>query len=206
MKLSRFLLIPVVILGLAGLACASLPNFNPLNNLGTATARAAGTATVEAGGPYSLSNGLLIGSVEDVQKAVDANVQFLESKAPEQYKPEELSQAGKTYTYTIALDKEEPLLMQTNWCTSSADILQQNMDHIHLRFTADDTVIDPSHVATFQARSGDLYCQYFLVLLSNWPQGKTGLSIDLNFDAQINDGMSDYPKGTHTYQYTVTKK
>lgn len=205
MKASRLLIAPIIILSLALLACASLPSFT-IPSLSTATARAALTATVGAGGTYTLNDGLQIGSVDDVQKAVDANTSFLESKAKEQYQSEELSQAGKTYPYTIALSDEEPLIMQTNWCTTTADLLKQNVAHIHVRFVANDQVIDSAHIAQFTARNGDMYCAYTMALISKWPQGKTTLTIDVNFDAKINDGMSDYPAGTHHYQYTVTKK
>jgi len=205
MKASRLFVVPFIILSLAALACASLPSFT-IPSLSTATARAALTATVEAGGDYALSSGLTIGSEKTLQAAIDAQAPLLENFAKETYQPEELSQAGHTYTYTVTLDKEQTVIWQTNWCTNSADILQQNLDHLQLRFTADKQVIDSSHIGMIDTRSGDLYCRYFTVALSNWPKGETVLTIEVNFTDKINDGMSDYPKGLHTYKYTVTLK
>jgi len=207
MKRIRFLLFPFSLFGLLALACASLPGFT-IPSLATATARAALTATVEGGGDYQLSSGLTVGSKDTLEKALDPKVKtpLLESLAAERYTGEELSQAGQTYAFTIALEKEQLLLWQTNWCATSADILKQNFDHIQLKFTADGEVIDPGHVGIVQTRSGDLYCAYFIVALSTWPQGDTVLTIDVTFTDVINDGIGDYPKGTHTYKYTVTKK
>ncbi len=204
MKIFRLLIVPAVVLSLAILACAA-PSFS-MPSLATATARAALTATVGAGGDYSLSNGLTIGSLKTVQAAGDANAPTLESLAKETYKPEELSQAGHTYTFTINLDKEQTLLWQTNWCTTTTAILQDNLQHMRIKFTADDQVIDDGHIVYFDARNGDQYCRFFLVAVSNWPKGTTVLTIDVTFTQKVNDGMSDYPQGTHTYKYSVTLK
>jgi hypothetical protein len=197
--------LPLAAAVLAMLACASFPNLT-IPSLSTATARAALTATVEAGGDYHTSSGLVIGSLDTTEKAVDAQAPFLESLAQEQYAAADLSQAGQTYTYTIDIDKEQTLIWQTNWCTTTEEILNQNMEHIRLEFTVNGESVDPGHIGIVQTRSDDLYCAYFLASLSEWPQGTTVLKIDMTFTDVINDGMADYPKGTHTYQYTVTLK
>ncbi len=205
MKHLRHLLFPFSLISLMALACGGLPDFT-IPSLATATARAALTATVEAGGDYQLSSGLTIGSHETLEKAIDAQAPVLESLATETYQGEELSQPGQTYTFTIALEEEQTLLWQTNWCTTSADILKQNFEHIQLQFTANDEIIDYGHIGIIETRNEDLYCAHFIVALSNWPQGETVLAIDIAFTEDINDGMGDYPKGTHTYKYTVTMK
>jgi hypothetical protein len=205
MKLIRQLSGPICILSLLALACGSLPNFT-IPSLATATARAALTATVEGGGDYQLSSGLVVGSAATREKAIDDKAPLLENLATETYQSAELSQAGHTYTFTITLDKEQTLLWQTNWCTTTEDTLKQNLDHIQLQFKADGELIDPGHIGTYQTRNDDLYCAYAIVALSNWPKGDTVLTIDVDFTESINDGLSDYPKGTHTYKYTVTLK
>jgi len=200
-----FAFLPLAFGGLAILACASFPNL-AIPSLSTATARAALTATVAAGGDYHTGSGLLIGSLDTTEKAVEAQAPFLESLAKEQYDAADLSQAGQTYSYTISLAKEQTLIWQTNWCTTTEEILNQNMEHIHLQFTVNGEFVDPGHIGIAQNRSGDLYCAYFLASVSEWPQGTTVLKTDITFTDPINDGQSDYPKGTHTYQYTVTLK
>ncbi len=197
--------LPLAFAGLAILACASFPNIT-IPSLSTATARAALTATVESGGDYHTTSGLIVGSLDTTEKAIDAQAPFLESLAPEQYDTTTLSQAGQTYAYTIDLDKEQTLIWQTNWCTTTEEILNQNMEHIRIQFTVDGEVVDPGHIGLVQTRSGDLYCAYFLASLSDWPPGTTVLKIDITFTDVINDGLADYPKGTHTYEYSVTLK
>ena len=205
MKPFRLLLAPVLLAGFAALACASLPNFT-VPSLSTATARAARTATIQAGGDYTLDSGLTVGALATLEKAVGANAPILESLAKEQYTSEELSQAGHTYTFTVALDKDQTLLWQTNWCTTTEAALKQNLDHMRVKFMAGDEVIYPGHIGAFQTRSGDLYCAYFMVSVSGWPKGESVLTIDVTFTDKINDGIADYPRGTHTYKYTVTLK
>ena len=96
MKISRLLIVPVVVFSLAALACASLPSFT-IPSLSTATARAALTATVAAGGPITLKSGLQVESTDKLQAALDGGqTPALESLAKETYTSAELSQAGHT--------------------------------------------------------------------------------------------------------------
>lgn len=195
----------LAILSAAALACASFPNLT-IPSLSTATARAGLTATVESGGDYPTSSGLIIGSLETSEKAIDESAPFIESLASEQYETTELSQAGQTYVYTINLDEETTLIWQTNWCTTTEEILNQNMEHIRIHFTVNGETVDPGHIGIIQTRGGDLYCAYFIASLYNWPQDTTVLKIDITFTEDLNDGLGDYPAGTHTYQYNVTLK
>lgn len=197
--------LPVAAAVLAILACASFPNIT-IPSLSTATARAALTATVESGGDYHTTSGLVIGSLDTTEKALDAQAPFIESLAKETYDAAELSQAGQTYAYTIELDEDQTVIWQTNWCTTTQEILNQNIEHIRIQFTVNGESVDPGHIGVVQTRSNDLYCAYFLAALSQWPQGTTVLKIDITFTDKINDGMADYPKGTHTYEYSVTLK
>jgi hypothetical protein len=206
MKVFRLAIVPVLVSSLAALACAGGPGF-VIPALATQTARAQLTSVVAAGGAYPLDNGLTIDSTETTQKAIDGGtVLALESLAKERYQATELSRAGHTYAYTITLDKDRQLLWQTSWCTTTAEGLKQNLSHLHVVFRAGRQTVEPGHIATFTARNGDLYCALAMVSVSGWPQGKTVLDTDVTFDAPINDGLADYPKGTHTYEYTVTRK
>jgi hypothetical protein len=198
-----FRVLTIFPLMLAVLACASFPNLT-IPSLATATARAALTATVQGGGDYQTPEGLLIGSYDTTEKAINDNAPYLEALAEERYDTADLSQAGETYVYTINLPEEQTLIWQTNWCTTTEELLNQNMEHFQLQFTVNGDQVDPGHIAIYEARSDDLYCAYFFASLSNWPQGTTVLNIDIAFTEPINDGMADYPEGIHTYKYVVT--
>ncbi|MBM4422999.1 MAG: hypothetical protein FJ030_06345 [Chloroflexi bacterium] len=203
MKTSRVLLVVILIAALAALACASLPNFT-IPSLATATARAALTVTVQAGGPMTFEDGPTVGALDELETALNSDTAFLDSLSKEQYDSAELSQAGETYTHTIDLPEEQPLIWQTNWCTTTEDILNQNLERMGIEFVVNGQTLDPSHIAAFTTRGGDLYCAYFMALVYDWPSGTTTLEIHVTFEEKINDGMADYPKGTHTYQYNVT--
>ena len=205
MKPYRYLLVATLTVSFTILACASLPNFT-VPSLATATARAAATVTVESGGDYQNESSLTIGSLATIDKALDTQAPTLDSLSEERYESAELSQAGETYVHTITLDKEQTLIWQTNWCTTSEEILAQNLERTRILFTVNDEPVDPGHIGTLQTRNEDLYCAYFLTAISTWPKGETVLKIDVTFTEAINDGMADYPKGTHTYQYNVTLK
>jgi hypothetical protein len=207
MLLRRFRFVCALALGLAGLACATLPN---LALPGRATATPAATATPKAtptldpAQDYELASGLTVGSVSTTDGAFDQQAPFLEAYAEERYDPADLSQAGETYTYTITLNREQVVLWGTNWCTTTADLLEQNVERIEVELTANEESVDPKHIGIVEVRSGDLYCTFFITSLYNWPEGKTVLEVDVTFTEAINDGIADYPAGTHTYRYEVT--
>lgn len=206
MRVDRLLLLFFLATALTGLAaCASLPKFT-IPSLATATARAAATATVSAGGDYQIDSGLTIGSLDTTEKALNDNAPVLESLSEEQYDPSELSQAGETYKHTIALEEEQTLIWQNGWCTTTQELLDQNLEHIRIRFTVNGETVDPHHIGVVRTRSGDLYCALFLLSVYNWPKGTTQLETEVTFTEKISDGMADYPEGTHTYQYNVTLK
>jgi hypothetical protein len=199
-RLSLLLIISAV--GLAALACASLP---ALSTRSQATATPSVTATpAGAETDLQLGSGLIVGSLQTTNRALSAGAPFLESLAKEQYDSAELSKAGKTYTYTVAVRGEQTLIWQTNWCTTTEDILKQNLEHIQVEFVADGEVIDPGHIAVIQVPgNSDLVCTYFIASVSQWPEGDTLLEINVTFTEAINDGLGDYAQGTHTYRYEV---
>ncbi len=206
LRLSSFV---VFFFSLAALACA-LPKL-PLPALTKATPTAAATALATppaaAREDYRLENGLTLGSLETSQQILANQSPLLESLAKERYTPEELSQAGKTYTYTIKLGKEQPLIWQTNWCTTTEAILQQNLERLRVEFVVNGEVIDPNRIGVVQVESqvGEqlMHCAYYIASVYNWPTGKTLLEIRVTFTEPINDGIGDYPAGAHIYRYEV---
>src|SRR5436189_5289462 len=107
MKTNRFSYL-FLVLSLAALACNSVSSLQPAS-LQTLQARTAVTQTAEVLDDLHLDSGLVLGSPNTTKEFLqkNQNIQLLEGLAQEQYQPEELSQAGKTYTYTIKLDQEQ---------------------------------------------------------------------------------------------------
>jgi hypothetical protein len=204
MKPNRFgYLFLVLIVG--ALACNSISSLQPAS-LQTLQARTAVTQTAEVLGDLRLESGLVIGSPNTTEAFLQNNqeVQLLESFAEEQYQPEELSLAGKTYDYTIQLDQEQTFLWGSNWCTTTETLLRDNFKHITFEFSVDDTPIPTNQFLVWDNPLDDMHCRFYYTRVENWPSGTTHLQIKITFDQAINDGNADFPAGTHTYRYAVT--
>jgi hypothetical protein len=204
MKTNRFGYL-FLVLSLAALACNSVSSLQPAS-LQTLQARTAVTQTAEVLGDLRLESGLVIGSPNTTKEFLqkNQNIQLLEGLAVEQYQPEELSQAGKTYTYTIKLDQEQPFLWGSNWCTTTDKLLRDNFKHISFEFSVEDTPIAPNQFLVWDNPLDDMQCRLYYTVLRGWPSGTTHLQIKITFDQAINDGKNDFPAGTHTYRYAVT--
>jgi hypothetical protein len=108
--------------------------------------------------------------------------------------------------YTITLEEEQTLLWQNGGCTTTEELLNQNLEQIRLCFRDEDERVDPGHSLALQARSGDRYCALVFISVSNWPEGSTELKVEVTFRERIDDGIADGPEGTQTYPYEVTLK
>lgn len=206
MKKNSRLIVIVLPLLFAILACTcGLPTSLPDIQIPSLQTRAASAGTSSE---YRPGKGPNVASVDNTKSFLDKNpdTSLLEELAQEQYTSEELSQPDKTYAFNIQLTGEQPLVMLNGWCATSQKILDDNFKHISLDFKINGTSIDPKYISAIEHEdaTSNLFCRSFFVLLSGWPKGKTELTIAVTFDAKINDGMGDYPKGTHYYKYIVT--
>ena len=174
----------------------------------TLEARQQETATVAAATDIKIKGAPVIASPTTTQEKITNDASFLEAFAAEKYDSTELSQAGKTYTYTVALTKDQAALFGTSWCTTTKTLLVDNWSHITLKFVVNDTPVDNSQftIVETESQQDNLVCRYYYTLLYDWPEGQHTLLIKVTFDEQINDGLADYPAGTHTYEYDVTVK
>lgn len=234
MKTNRFTYV-FLVLGLAALACNNLPALAPpsiqtlqahIAATQTLQARPEATRTPKASAKITptpsvgievtqsplvedlhLKSGLVIGSPSTTQALLEKgeNLQLLEGLAKEQYDPKELSQAGKTYTYTIQLDKEQSFLWGSNWCATTEEILRDNFQHISFEFSVEDTLIAPSQFLGWETTLDNMPCRLYYTVVQGWPSGTTHLQVKVTFDQLINDGNSDFPAGTHYYRYAVTR-
>ncbi|HVN53352.1 MAG TPA: S41 family peptidase [Anaerolineaceae bacterium] len=144
-------------------------------------------------------------STDQSKTLLQRGTSALEDLAKEQYS--QTSQAGETYSYTIRLDKSQPLLWLNGWCASDSKTMEDNYKHITMKFTLDGKNVPRDQFASFDFKdSSGNQCRYYIAGLDQWPGGEHHLSTDVTFDQKINDGSAVYPKGTHTYAYTVFVK
>jgi hypothetical protein len=127
----------------------------------------------------------------------------LQSLASETYSPDEFAQPG-TLTFTVKVTNEKPVYFNYGWCTTSAEILAQNFEHITVDIFFNDGKLgsDVVHNLTYSLTNGQV-CSDFGVLMSDWPAGTYTLKAAVNFDQKINDGMSDFEAGDYIYIYNV---
>ncbi len=166
------------------------------------------TAVPSAGSAQSTPT---LGTANETKTAIQSSsANVLEQLAAELYTPEDFLQMDKTFQYTVDLTSDEPALWSYGWCATTSAILQDNLNHIKPRFLMNGIPVAISRFLavsnqTTDSQSGQtLQCQSFVVLVSHWPQGTTRLQTIATFDTLVNDGLSDYPAGTQTFDYTVT--
>src|ERR1051325_8470583 len=169
MKTNRFGYL-LLVLGLAALACSNLSALEP-PSVQTLQARAAVTQTAQVLADLNLENGLIISAPDTTQAFLEKGqqIQILESLAAEQYTPEELSQAGKTYTYTIKLPQEQSFLWGSNWCATTEKIMHDNFKHITFEFSVEDTPIPSNQFLIWENKLDDMQCRLYYTIVKRWP-------------------------------------
>ena len=137
----------------------------------------------------------------EAEAAFEAQTPWLQELAPETY--DLTSQAGETYTYTIEMDRSQEVMWVYGWCTVTQEQLAQNWENISLVFTLDGDSIPLDSFVRLEDKFGDLECRMHYALLADWPSGEHQLTTEVTFATAINDGLDDFPAGTHIFEYQV---
>ncbi|HEY5731230.1 MAG TPA: hypothetical protein VIS72_14345 [Anaerolineales bacterium] len=141
---------------------------------------------------------------DEAKKALDSGIEFLESYAVEFPNIPEINQPGDVYTFNLFLYPPVPLIWSYGWCTTTAEILEENFNHIQLEFIADDVMVSEANIAIFDdVRTDGSPCRNYSVLIEGWSEGDHTLQTRVTFTQDIDDGWDLYPAGTHTYEYFV---
>ena len=137
---------------------------------------------------------------DEVQKALDSDIDYLESYAVEFPELPDINQPGDVYIYNLFLLQPVPLIWSYGWCTTTGEILEENFNHIQLEFIADDVMVPEANIIIFDE---DTPCRYYAVLIVGWSEGDHTLQTRITFTQDINDGWNLYPAGTHTFEYFI---
>ncbi len=156
-------------------------------------------AGIVPAGPPKLADPL------DAEAALRRGTPALEDRARESYPPEELSQAGRTYTYTVPLSESETLIWMNGWCATSADLLTDNLQAMTFTFSLDGAEVPLEDLATLDTEPPVTaqYCRLYYTALSDWPAGEHHLRVEVTFARAVNDGLREYEAGKHIYEYVV---
>jgi C-terminal processing protease CtpA/Prc len=141
-------------------------------------------------------------SKADAATALSSNTPYLESKAKEQYSAADQTKPG-TLTYTVSLNPSDQVIWTYSWCTTTSDILTNNLKSIKLKFKLDGKDVPVSAMQVDTGPNGTQECQSTYTALSNWPTGSHHLTTTATFTTKINDGTSDYAAGDYVLDYTV---
>ena len=146
-----------------------------------------------------------LATVPAAEAALGSNPKFLDDVVNEEYEDEELSMAGRVYTYTAALNKSEDLVWLTGWCTVDQESFDDNWSKIDIEFILNGEVIPLENFAVLEDEFSGSLCRFYFTVLSDWAVGEHVVQTVVTFSAELNDGLSDiiYPAGTHTYEYRV---
>ena len=196
--MSKFI---VIISGLFLMSCM-LPGMIPLNREATAPAEA---VEPEASAAPAVT-------IPTMEKDADALLEtlrsgewvYLQALAEEQYTEADFAKPG-TLTFTVNVTEDKPTYFNYGWCTTTEEILQQNFEHIKLKFyfNGEQLGTDVVHPVSFTRPDG-FVCLDFGVLMSDWAPGEYKLEAVATFEEKINDGAADFEAGDYIYEYNVT--
>jgi len=146
-----------------------------------------------------------VGTIAEAEAAFQAQTNWLDDLVQEEYKDDELSQAGRVYTYTVALNKSQDLIWNTAWCTADEESFVDNWSKIEVEFALNGEIVPLENFAVLEGVFSDNHCRVYYTILSDWATGEHILSNTITFTAPLNDGLTeeDYPAGTHVYEYHV---
>jgi len=150
---------------------------------------------------YSSSPELSFGSLEDALNA--STNQYIESMAAGQHTQKEMSQVGKTLTYTINLKSNQPLVWTPRWCASDEAKLDENLKQLDFAFYLNDEPIDESHIFAKKEVYYDMACQTYYAYLFNWPKSTTYLKYVVTIKEPLEDGTYSYPAGEQTFIFKI---
>jgi C-terminal processing protease CtpA/Prc len=147
-----------------------------------------------------------VGTINEAETAFQNATEWLEDVALETYGEDEISQAGRVYTYTIPLIASKDLIWLYAWCTVNQESFDDNWSKIELEFSINDEIIPQSKFALLEGIFSGQYCRAYYTVLSDWAYGENIVRTTVTFTESLNDGLTaeDYPAGTHTYEYHVT--
>ncbi len=146
-----------------------------------------------------------VGSVAESQAALQAETSWLDDLAQETYNEDELSLAGRVYTYTVPLYNGEDVIWAYAWCTADEESFIDNWSKIIVEFAINGEEIQLNDFAVLEGEFSGNHCRLYYAVLQDWSVGEHIISTKVTFTGPVNDGIvsKDFPTGTHVYEYHV---
>jgi hypothetical protein len=107
-------------------------------------------------------------------------------------------------TWSVTVSPNKPVLVFFGWCTTTAEILDQNYQHITYKLIVDGQQVDVKGLYLWNDQETDRICQTYVGLIRQWTWTKHTLVTTMTFNQKVNDGWDDYPAGDYTDVYNIT--
>ena len=107
-------------------------------------------------------------------------------------------------SYLVEITSNTQVKLGHGWCASTQDILDQNLEHIQVIYSANGKNITEDLYLYQAVASSGLLCQYYRGIIKNWPVGEHTLTIKMIIDKDINDGLDTYSAGEYTDIFLVS--
>jgi hypothetical protein len=128
------------------------------------------------------------------------NYPFLANLAPGY----EGSSVPDVNSWDVNVSSDQPVLIYYGWCAATADILEQNFQHIQFIWEVNGELLDMDSLYILDEATSDQECRAYVGIVWRWPLGEHVIRMTMHFDEVINDGWDDYPAGDYVDVFNIT--
>lgn len=108
------------------------------------------------------------------------------------------------HNWSVTVSRNEPVMVFMGWCAASADILDQNYDHLAWYLAVDSQKMDVHDLYNWLEVRAAMACRTYVGLIRQWSGAEHTIVTTMTLDQKINDGWDDYPAGIYADNYHIT--
>jgi serine/threonine protein kinase len=111
-----------------------------------------------------------------------------------------------TIMFNASLDQSEPLMQGWGWCTTTSELLDQNLEHMRFEFTLNGVTVPDEYQYGNYYFSGedDNPCYSEYILVDYWTDGEHELIVAMHIEEEIDDGWDIFPPSVTTRIFYVS--
>lgn len=135
----------------------------------------------------------------EIEKAAEERVANIYDKT------ELISETDLVSEYKGSLSITEDILISRGWCTTTQEILDENMQKISYELEINSRIVYESfsYGAYYENSEGNP-CYFVTYLTLEWPPGHYDIDFRMIIHENLNDGWEDFTPATHRYRFDVT--
>ena len=125
---------------------------------------------------------------------------YLENLAPDW---EHSPMLPSTVTSHVEVNRDQPVLVSRCWCTTTEEILAENLPHIEWLVEADGSPIDVDTLYLSKFVDTTTACKGYDGLVEQWSEGEHTIVLTMKIDQDINDGSVDFKAGDYVETFII---